>query len=81
MAMVPPVAKNSTTGLVSSANADAAIRQARPDSMAANLLRIDRLSSRALPAGTRSDWTIGNFPVLRQQIQHCGPSGEEEPSK
>jgi hypothetical protein len=40
--------------------------------MAPNLLRIDRLPSRALPAGTRSDWTIGNFPVLRQQIQHCG---------
>src|SRR5271156_4272843 len=42
MAMVPPVAKNSTTGLVSSANADAAIRQAKPGNMAASMLRIDR---------------------------------------
>src|SRR5271169_695554 len=51
MAMVPPVAKNSTTGLASSANADVAIRQTRPGNMTANLLGIDSLPRSVAPAG------------------------------
>src|SRR5277367_1335202 len=47
MAMVPPVAKNSTTGFASSANADGAIRQTRAADRAANLLRIGRPPARA----------------------------------
>src|SRR5277367_1730258 len=51
IAMVPPVAMSSTTGLALSANAGAAIRQARPDNMAANALGIDIPPLRLLPAG------------------------------
>src|SRR3984957_9613720 len=66
MAMVPPVAKNSTTGLGSSASADAAIRQAKPDNPAASMLRIDR-PPHVLLASTQADQTVSSFAILRQQ--------------
>src|SRR5918911_4679174 len=67
-AMVPPVAINSTTGWVSSANADAAIRQTRPATEAANLFGIDPplLSRGFLQARSFRDFQ----PTMRLSVLH-----------
>src|SRR5690348_12111928 len=58
IAIVPPVAMNSTTGCALSANADTAITHAHPAAIAANLLSIAIASPM-----TRAQWRYGHGPV------------------